>query len=82
MNHVSQNFDISNVFEFLRISSQDHYNKEAMVESYWIIVFIYLKRMGLDISESFKSEKTKQMLQSVNPSDYRFSKGYIVHEPS
>lgn len=63
MSYLSQNVDDSSVFEFLRISSQDPYNKEPMIEAYWIIAFIYLKKIGYDISNSFvKNEKSKQML--------------------
>lgn len=73
MSYLSQNFDDSSVFEFLRISSQDPYNKEPISEAYWIIVYIYLRKIGFDISNSFtKNEKTKQMLQNVNPYEYIF----------
>jgi hypothetical protein len=53
-----------------------------MRESYWIIVFVYLRKLGYDISESFKNDKTKGMLQNVNPYDYNFAKGFLVHESS
>lgn len=53
-----------------------------MRESYWIIVFIYLRKIGWDISDSFDSEKTKQMLVNVNPYEYNFVKGFLVHEPT
>lgn len=57
--HLSQNVDVSNVFEFLKVSSQEPDNKDAMRESYWVIVFIYLRKIAWDISESFLNEKTK-----------------------
>jgi len=44
------------------VASQDPDNKESLREAYWIIVFIYLRKIGWDISESFSNEKTKQML--------------------
>ena len=63
MQFLSQNVDDSQVFEFLRISSQEQHNVEALTEAYWIIVYIYLKKQGWDISESIiKNEKTKHML--------------------
>ncbi|TNV86260.1 hypothetical protein FGO68_gene8617 [Halteria grandinella] len=80
MTYLSQNFDIHNVFEFLRISASEPDNKEAMRESYWIIVYIYLRKIAWDISDSFQNEKTKAMLQSVNPHDFTFSQGFLVHE--
>lgn len=79
---MSQNVDLSNVFEFLKVASQEPDNKESMRESYWIIVFIYLRKIAWDISESFENEKTRQMLHSVNPYDFSFSNGFLVHEPS
>ena len=82
MSYLSQNFDVQNVFEFLRISSLEPDNKEAMKESYWIIVFIYLRKIAWDISGSFDNEKTKQMLQSFNPYDFSFVSGFLVHEKS
>lgn len=82
LTHISQNFDVHNVFEFLRISSQEPENKEAQKESYWIIVFIYLRKIAWDISSSFINEKTKQMLQGVNPFDFNFVAGFLLHEPS
>lgn len=69
-----------NVFEFLRIAASEPDNKEAMRESYWIIVYIYLRKIAWDISESFLQEKTKSMLQSVNPLDFSFNQGFLVHE--
>lgn len=80
MTYLSQNFDVQSVFEFLRIAASEPDNKEAMRESYWIIVFIYLRKIAWDISESFLSEKTKQMLQNVNPFDFNFVQGQLVHE--
>jgi hypothetical protein len=74
--------DVSNVFEFLLLSSQERDNKESLRESYWVIVFIYLRKIAFDISDSFKSEKTKQMLNNVNPYDFNFTAGFLVHEPS
>jgi hypothetical protein len=53
-----------------------------MRESYWIIVFIYLRKIAWDISDSFNNEKTRQMLHSVNPYDFSFINGFLVHEPS
>jgi hypothetical protein len=50
---------VSNVFEFLKVSSQEPDNKDALRESYWVIVFIYLRKIAWDISESFLNEKTK-----------------------
>lgn len=83
MTYLSQNFDKQNVFEFLRLSSQEGgYNRDSIREAYWIIVFIYLRKIGWDISDSFKQEKTKSMLQNVNPYDYNFQKGFLVHEPT
>ena len=82
MNYISQNVDNQNVFEFLKIASEDSANKETMREGYWIIVFIYLRKIAWDISESFESEKTRQMLHSVNPFDFSFFSGFLVHEPS
>jgi hypothetical protein len=55
---------------------------EPMVESYWIICYIYLKKLGFDISESFHNDKTKDMLSNVNPNDFTFNKGFLVHEPT
>jgi hypothetical protein len=74
--------DVSNVFEFLLLSSQERDNKESLRESYWVIVFIYLRKIAFDISESFQSEKTKQMLNNVNPYDFNFTAGFLVHEPT
>jgi hypothetical protein len=74
--------DVSNVFEFLLLSSQEPDNKESLRESYWVIVFIYLRKIAFDISDSFQNEKTKQMLNNVNPYDFNFTAGYLVHEPS
>jgi len=51
-----------------------------MRESYWIIVFIYLRKIGWDISSSFQNDKTKQLLKNVNPHDYSFAAGFLVHE--
>jgi hypothetical protein len=82
MTYLSQNFDIHNVFEFLRISATEPDNKEAIRESYWIIVYIYLRKIAWDISDSFQNEKTKAMLQSVNPHDFSFSAGFLIHEKS
>jgi hypothetical protein len=73
---------VSTVFDFLSVSAQDPSNGEAMREAYWIIVFIYLRKIAWDISGSFLNEKTKQMLQGVNPFDYTFTSGYLVHEKS
>lgn len=53
---------MQNVCEYLRLASQDAYNRETMREAYWIIMFIYLRKVGFDISDSFNNEKTKQML--------------------
>jgi hypothetical protein len=74
--------DVSNVFEFLLLSSQELDNKESLRESYWVIVFIYLRKIAYEISESFQNEKTKQMLNNVNPYDFNFTAGFLVHEPS
>jgi hypothetical protein len=74
--------DVSNVFEFLLLSSQERDNKESLRESYWVIVFIYLRKIAFDISDSFQSEKTKQMLNNVNPYDFNFTAGFLVHEPT
>jgi hypothetical protein len=74
--------DVSNVFEFLLLSSQEPDNKESLRESYWVIVFIYLRKIAYEISESFQNEKTKQMLNNVNPYDFNFTAGFLVHEPS
>ena len=74
--------DVSNVFEFLLLSSQEPDNKESLRESYWVIVFIYLRKIAFDISDSFQNEKTKQMLNNVNPYDFNFTAGFLVHEPS
>eukprot|EP00347_Sterkiella_histriomuscorum_P007807 403347486 len=82
MSFLSQNFDKQNVFDFLRLAAQDSDNKDALRESYWIIIFIYLRKIGIDISDSFKQEKSKQMLQGVNSNDYTFVKGFLIHEPS
>jgi hypothetical protein len=82
INYMSQNVDLNNVFEFLKVASQEPDNKESMRESYWIIVFIYLRKIAWDISDSFENEKTRQMLNSVNPYDFNFSNGFLVHEPS
>jgi hypothetical protein len=46
MSYLSQNFDMNNVFEFLSISASEPDNKDALRESYWIIVYIYLKKIG------------------------------------
>jgi len=62
MSYLSQNFDLNNVFEFLRLSAQDPDNTEPMLESYWIIVYLYLKKLGFDILDSFRTEKSKQLL--------------------
>jgi hypothetical protein len=70
------------VFEFLLLSSQEPDNKESLRESYWVIVFIYLRKIAFDISDSFQNEKTKQMLNNVNPYDFNFTAGFLVHEPS
>jgi hypothetical protein len=82
MSYLSQNFDVQNVFEYLRLASQDPENKDTLRESYWIIVFIYLRKIGWDISESFTNEKTKLMLTNINPYEYNFVKGFLIHEPS
>lgn len=82
LTHISQNVDVSNVFEFLLLSSQEPDNKESLRESYWVIVFIYLRKIAYDISDSFQNEKTKQMLHNVNPFDFNFAAGFLVHEPS
>jgi hypothetical protein len=74
--------DVSNVFEFLLLSSQERDNKESLRESYWVIVFIYLRKIAFDISDSFQSEKTKQMLNNVNPYEFNFTAGFLVYEPS
>lgn len=79
---MSQNVDVNNVFEFLRVSSQEPNNKDALRESYWVVVFIYLRKIAWDISNSFQNEKTKQMLNGVNPHDFSFTAGFLVHEPS
>jgi hypothetical protein len=82
MNYISQNVDKQNVFEFLKIASEDSENRETMREGYWIIVFIYLRKIAWDISESFDNDKTRQMLVSVNPFDFNFVSGFLVHEPT
>ena len=53
MSHLSQNFDLNNVFEFLRLAAQEPDNTDSMLESYWIITYIYLKKLGFDIADSF-----------------------------
>jgi hypothetical protein len=73
---------VSNVFEFLLLSSQEPDNKESLRESYWVIVFIYLRKIAFDISDSSLNEKTKHMLHNVNPYDFNFTAGFLVHEPS
>ncbi|CDW71606.1 tubby-related protein 1 [Stylonychia lemnae] len=77
-------FNKRNQLDFIQLCDifQDPDNKEPLKESYWIIVYIHLKKIGIDISESFQNEKTKQMLQAVNINDYAISKGFLVHEPS
>ncbi len=73
---------MQSVFEFIRLSAVDPDNIDSLRESYWIIVYLYLKRMGYDISESFSNEKTKSMLQGVNAYEYNFSKSFLIHEPT
>ena len=80
MSYLQQNFDDKNVFEYLSIAAGDPSNKEALRESYWIIVYIYLRKIAWDVSESFLNEKTKQMLKSVNPFDFSFTSEFLVHE--
>lgn len=50
MNHLT--FDVSSVFDFLMVAAEEPSNREALRESYWIIVYIYLKKIGWDIAES------------------------------
>lgn len=59
VSYLGENCDVQSVFEFLKISSQQPENDDAMRESYWIIVFIYLRKIAWDISESFTNSKTK-----------------------
>ena len=64
------------MFEFLRVASLDQNNLEARREAYWIIMYIYLKKIaGYDISESFSesNNKIKNMLKDVNVNQFTFS---------
>jgi len=80
MNHLT--FDKSSVFEYLVVAAEEPSNREALRESYWIIVYIYLKKIGWDIVESISTDKTNQMLKGVNPHDFTFNDGYLLHETS
>jgi len=39
-----------------------------------------LRKIAWDISDSFENEKTKAMLHNVNPYDFNFTSGFLVHE--
>jgi hypothetical protein len=78
---LSKNVDSSNVFEFLRLAANDSSNKETEYEAYWMIVYIFLKRVcGIDISSSFNSHKSKKMLQEINLLEYNFHEGNLVYK--
>jgi len=68
------------VFEFLRVASLDQNNLDARREAYWMIVFIFLKKlMGIDISESFSqsNNKVNHMLKDVNLNQFGFNQGFL-----
>ena len=83
LGYLSQNFDTTNVFEFIKVAAEDLSSQEVAKEAYWILVYIYLRRVGCsDILETFTSNKTKQMLKNVNVWDYDFINGFFVDKKS
>lgn len=72
MSFLSENFDKSNLFEYLKLAASDTESKDNLKEAYWMVVFIYLRKIGLDIADSFTNEKTKQMLANVNVHEFIF----------
>lgn len=56
---------------------------ETAREAYWIILYIYFKKLGCsDILPSFTQAKTKAILGEVYYADYSFDQGFLVHDKS
>ena len=78
---MSKNVDSANIFEFLRLAANDSSNKETQHEAYWMIVYIFLKRtVNIDISKSFDSKKSIDMLRGINLLEYTFNDGHLVYK--
>lgn len=68
------------MFEFLNLAANDSSNKQTQHEAYWIIVYIFLKRTcNMDISPSFSSKKSIDMLKGINLLEYTFNDGCLVY---
>lgn len=78
---LSKNVDSANIFEFLRLAASDSSNKETQHEAYWMIVYIFLKRtVNIDISKSFDSKKSIEMLRGINLLEYNFKDGNLIYK--
>ena len=76
MQHLSANVDNKAVFDFLKLAADDP-TPETRREAYWMIIFIYLKKGGIDISQSFEKDRSREMLQTMNVFDYNFDHGFL-----
>ena len=53
MGTIKKTVDKSQVFEFLRVASLDSDPlSDSKKEAYWMIVYIFLRKQGTDISDS------------------------------
>lgn len=70
---LSKNVDSENIFEFLDLAASNSSTREAQIDAYWMVVYIFLKKVvNIDISNSFSSPKVIKMLKKINLLEYSF----------
>jgi hypothetical protein len=74
--------DSETIFEFLDLAANNCSTREAQVDAYWMVVYIFLKKVcNIDIANSFSSPKVIKMLKKINLLEYHFRDGALVFKP-